>query len=500
MKKVFLKSVSYSYLRQLVALVVGIVSLPLLLNYMGSNVYGIWVLILSLVAYLSNISFGIPSAMVTLVAKTSDLKQKYIILKKSFRILISIVATFLVIFILAVTYSDNWIISILGNIEGDLIDTAKKIFILLVILNLIKLPLNLYMQFFTGMNMVYISEIYTLFMTLSDLAIILTAVYLHLDILMFAALMLLGQLLLNIMVVVHVLIKFSYLKSEKSYGVDIKKNMVIKTGFYFFQMGVLASVVGATDNLIISHYLSPEYVVLYSITFKIFLYFTMCTVIINGVLGPSYGNAYSFGDWDEIQQYLSLSMKLLPAFSGLIWFFLLFYAKEIVEVWLGGAAGFGGYLLIFSLGLYSYILAYASSYATLIYSFNIAQKALKIFWLEAVLNLFLSLLLIQHLGISGVALGTALAAIFSVFIFLPSTINKSIGDKIVFSYDYSVKHFSFLIIPSVAASVGSIFIGDMAVKHTLFIFVFLMYIWGTWKMLDVENRVLISSYLGIARK
>lgn len=499
-KIVFLKGVSYSYLRQLVTLIVGVISLPLLLNYMGSNVYGIWVLILSLTAYLSNVSFGIPSVMVTLVAKEPDPKQKYVILEKSFRVLVAITVMVLVIFILTISYSADWIILLLGNVEGDLIDITKRIFILLVIVSLIKLPLNLYMQFFRGMNMVYISEVYTLFTVLSDFIAILVAVYFQLDIFMFVALMLLGQLSLNIIVVVHVLIKFSYLRSEESCGREITKKRVLKIGFYFFQMGVLASVVGATDNLIINHYLSPEYVASYSIAFKIFLYFTMFTIIINGVLGPSYGNAYAEGDWGAIQKTLSLTIKLLPVFSGLVWFFLLFYAKDIIEIWLGNSDIFGGYLLIFSLGLYSYILAYATSYATLIYSFNIAHKALKIFWLEALLNLVLSLLLIQYLGIAGVALATALAAFFSVFIFLPTIINKSIEYKLLFPYDYSIKHFFSLVVPSVGASVASIFIDDIYTKHLLFTLVFFVYLFGTWKMLAKENRVFIRDYLGFTAK
>ena len=84
---IVIKDSFYSYLRQIIGLIVGIVSLPLVLNEFGAVIYGVWVLITSVVMYLNTVSFGIPTAMQTLVAKTSNLYQKNQILKISFYLL-----------------------------------------------------------------------------------------------------------------------------------------------------------------------------------------------------------------------------------------------------------------------------------------------------------------------------------------------------------------------------------------------------------------------------
>lgn len=299
-RELFFKGISYSYIRQITTLITGIISLPLLLNYLGTVNYGIWILILGLAGYINTISFGIPSSMTTLVAKASNSNEKYQILKKSFFLLGVISFFFLALFIIVLYFNDTWIISLLGNINEEFISLTKKMFILFVIFTLIKLPLNLYMQFFTGMNTVYISEIYQIAITIIGFITVLVAVYLDLSILIFVLLWLVGQVIVNIISVFHVFIKYAYLNKEKKNYINVTHNDILKSGFAFFQVGVAASLVWSTDNLVISHFLSPELVTPYSIAFKIFTYIFMFSAIINGVIGPMYGNAYN--DWNSIRK------------------------------------------------------------------------------------------------------------------------------------------------------------------------------------------------------
>ena len=145
-KTVFLKSVSLSYLRQIVTLVVGVATVPLLLNYFGSSLFGLWMLIYGLSGYLNTVSFGIPSAMSTLVAKSLSLESKYCILQKSVWLLVVIVAGVLGLFLFAIYYDNSWIIPLLGNVEKEYKEIITDVFILFVIVTLIKIPLNMYIQ------------------------------------------------------------------------------------------------------------------------------------------------------------------------------------------------------------------------------------------------------------------------------------------------------------------------------------------------------------------
>ena len=492
-KKIFLKGVSYSYIRQITLLIIGIVSLPLLLNYFGTVNYGIWVLIIGLTGYINTISFGIPSAMTTLVAKTSNPNEKYQILKKSFYLLGVISFLFLAFFIFVLYFDDTWIISLLGNIDEEFISLTKNMFILFVIFTLIKLPLNLYMQFFTGMNTVYISEIYQIAIAIIGFITVLMVVYLDLGILIFVLLWLVGQLIVNIISVFHVFIKYNYLNKEVKSLQSVTHNDILKSGFAFFQVGIAASLVWSTDNLVISHFLSPELVTPYSIAFKIFTYIFMFSAIINGVIGPMYGNAYANNDWDGIRKFTSTIHKLLPIVGAYVWIFLLFFAKEIIILWTGTEEAFGGYLLVFSLGLYGYALSYVNTYATLVYSLNFANKTLNIAWGEAIINLSLSIVLIQFLGIGGVALGTALSALIISFL-LPKMIKKLTKNEVLYDFRYAKKHFSLLVLPLIFLALYSI---DFIIITKIIIFIIISIAYGllSWKLLLEEDKNMLINIM-----
>ena len=492
-KKLFLKGMSFSYLRQIATLLTGIISLPLLLNYFGSTTYGIWIVILGLAGYINTISFGIPSAMITLVAKTSNLNEKYLILRKSFYILGILSTFFLALFIFVLYFSDDWIISLLGNIDSELIPISKNIFILFVIFTLVKLPLNLYMQFFTGMNTIYVSEIYQILTALINFITVLIAVYFNIEIFSFIIFWLIGQLLLSIIAVFHVLIKYANLRKESNTKGIISGNDILKSSFAFFQVGIAASIVWSTDNLLISHFMSPEFVTPYSIAFKIFTYMFMFSAMFNGIIGPMYGNAYSNKDWDSIRKYTSLIHKVLPILGAFIWVFLIFFSKEIIVLWTGKENAFGGYLLIFSLGLYGYILSFVNTYATLIYSLNFASKTLTIAWSEAIINLVLSIIFIQYFGIGGVALGTALSA-FIILLFLPRVIQRLTENEVIYDFNYTKKHFSFLVVPFIVISLLTI---ELTIVHkiVLFIFLSLIYIFMSWKFLSLKCKTTLLSFI-----
>lgn len=495
-KKIFFKGLTFSYMRQIITIIVGMVSVPLMLNYFGETLFGIWSLVLGLAMYLNNIAFGIPSAMNALVAKSADVNQKYKILKESTVLLCSLVFLLLFLFLFVISIDTNWIISLLGNIEKQYLEVTKQIFIIFVIVTLVKIPLNLYMQFFVGMNLVFISEIYQTMHILFGFITLMITLYFKLDIYNFALLTLVLQIILGIISVIHVVVKFHFLKTlNKSNEKKILTKDILKSGFAFFQVGIALSIVWSTDNLVITHFLSAEYVTPYTIAFKMFTYLFIFSAMINGVVGPIYGNAYAQNKFDKINIYLSTILKLLPVIGGAVWFSLLFFSKDIIVLWTGNEKAFGGYLLIFSLGLYGYILSFVNTYSTLLSSLNYANKTLYIAWGEAFLNIVFSIILVKFFGIGGVALATALATLFTAFIFLPKSIVKLTKKQVDFNYTFTKKHFMLLVTPSVIISIGSIYIDNFFIKLPLYLLMSLVYIAFTWKFLEESDKIIVLNFI-----
>jgi len=467
------------------------------LNYFGNSNYGIWILVLGLAGYINAISFGIPSAMVALVAKSSSMNEKYKILKKSFHILLLLSVFFLAVFVLVLYFNDDWIISLLGNVDTELVSITKKLFILFVIFTLVKLPFNLYMQFFTGMNLIYITEIYRTLAALMNFVSVLIAVLFNIEIVNFAILWLSGQLLLDIIAVFHVLMKYAYLKNGSDNISDITNSVILKSGFAFFQVGIAAGIVWSTDNLVISHFLSIDDVTPYSIAFKIFTYTFLISATLNGVIAPIYGNAYAIEDWAKIKKYTNFILKVLTFFGAIVWVSLLFFSKEVIDLWTHNDGAFGGYFLIFSLGLYGYILSFVNTFATVVYALNWANLVLKIVWAEALVNLFLSIILVQFSGIGGVALATAFAAFLTAFLYLPRVIKNQSNHRVTYDYSYVKKQFFYLVLPMVIISIESIDIEDILLKILLYCLLMFLFCWFSWKLLNNDDQQTLRSFLKV---
>lgn len=481
---VFFKGISYSYIKQLIILMTGIFSLPLLISYLGIDTYSIWVLVVGLAGYLNTLSFGIPSAMNALVASANNDAEKYGTLKKSVSILsvISFIMSFLLSALLF--FDNNWVISLLGNIKEEHYPIAKTMFVCFVFFTLIRLPLNLYSQFFTGMNLVFISEIYQIYNSVLSFTSIFVAYYFELPVLSFILLWFSSQLILNVISVFHVFIKYRYVKQHE---LKVTNSKIIISGVAFFQVGIAAVIVWSTDNLIISHFLSVDDVAPYAIVFKLFTYFFMFSAVLNGVVSPIYGNAVSENDWGKIYKLTSILHKVLPVLGGSVWLFLILFAKEIVVYWTGRDDLFGGYLLVFSFGAYGYILSYINTYATLTFSLNQAKSTTKIAWSEAILNLFLSIFLINFFSIGGVALATVISALITGFIFFPRLLARITDGKIIYDFTYLKKQFLFLVLPSV--SISLLLVGYAIYIKIFFLFVILsLYFIGSWVLLGNKEK------------
>lgn len=496
-KIVFLKSVSLSYLRQLVTLVVGVATVPLLLNYFGSSLFGLWMLIYGLSGYLNTVSFGIPSAMSTLVAKSLSLENKYCILQKSVWLLVIIVAGVLGVFLFAINYDNSWVIPLLGNIDEEYKEVIKDVFILFVIVTLIKIPLNMYIQFFVGLNKVYIAEIYQISNILIGFLFLLVTIYFQCSFYTFTLLTVCAQAVVGIIATLHVMIRFHFLRLSENIHSSISNREILHSGFAFFQVGIAASIVWSTDNLVINHFLSSDFVTPYTIAFKIFTYIFIFSAIINGVAGPIYGQACAENNFEKIRIYATTILKVLSVIGGYVWFSLLFFAKEVIILWAGNEQAFGGYLLIFSLGFYGFVLSFVNTYSTIILSLNYANKTLRIAWSEAILNFVLSISLIRFLGIGGVALATALSSLLTGGIFLPKAIAKLTYEKISFEYSYCRKHFFILLLPAIIIALISIYIDIFSIKAVIYMILCIFYFIFSWKFLDKQDKEI---FINILRK
>ena len=422
----FIRNIGTSYISVIITSLIGLYSIPLAINHFDTETYGIWLLVSSIIAYLAISNFGIPTSSGAMIAKSSSASFQKQIVIKSF-LALSLVSAFvaLMLFFVNEIYPD-WLY-LFGRFDKANEVMAKSVFIIMIIGFLFRVPLQIALTAFTALQKMYISKSYELGLFILNFVMLLIVVNNKHDLITLAILTVLGNVLVNLIALFHLFI--SHRKIDKgTETVRIKK--IFSNGFPFFYIGIVSTIVWSTDNIVISHFIGLEEIVTYSIAFKLFTTGFILFTTLSGIMFPMYGKFYSLNQWMNVQKVYDLNLIVLPFIASAIWLGGVLFGKEIILLWTGKVGLFGGYLLFFALGGYGFILSIVNTHANLLSGLNLVRNTVKVSWLEAVLNVTISILLAHKFGIAGVALGTLLASFLGPFLFLPYFINLNTNRQV----------------------------------------------------------------------
>lgn len=452
-RSTLLKGLASGASAQFVSVAVGLISVPIGLGYLGPLKYGIWMVISSIVAYLGLSQLGTGTASSALIAKHVERQKQGVIFRRTFWLLCFFALALLMLSGVATMFSSSWV-----NIFGDIPDAVKSdaIFaaVVMTAFYLLRLPTVAFTSAFIGLQEVHWERLYVVVfpIILSFFALLLT-IYLDGDLVMLACLTGGGQLLAGLFAGVH----FSILHKDMMFGAEryatdvaVTKDL-LASGSRFFIIGIAAMVVGQTDYLVISYFLGSESVTAYAITYKLFVVaFSIC-LLANSVLMPMFGNAFGRNDWEWMANIYRNALSVMVILGGLVWVGGLVFAQPIIFLWTG-LSGYGGGLVVFALGGYGYVLSAVNLQANMLSAMNTTRILLWLGIAEAVVNFVLSVIFIRWWGIGGVALGTFVSALLTVYWLLPKDIERQTDSRIKASWSPLMRHFGLAVLPGVCAA------------------------------------------------
>lgn len=452
-RTIFLKGLAGSAGAQIISVVVGLASVPIGLSYLGPLKFGIWMVISSIVAYLGLSQLGTGTASTALIAKHVERQSQGVILRRTFRLLCYFALFLIGLAGVAAMFPDRWAI-LFGDIPDDARREAISAAVAMMVLYLLRLPTVAFTSAFIGLQEVHWERLYIVVLPaiLSFFALLLT-IYLAGDLVILACLTGGAQLLAGLLAGVH----FSMRHRDMMFGAVSQASDVAVTrdllasGSRFFFIGIAAMVVWNTDNLVISYFLGPENVTVYAITFKLFAAAFSIFVVANSVLMPMFGSALGRNDWAWIDDTYRNASSIMATLGGLVWIGGIVFAKPIIVLWTG-IAGFGGLLVVFALGGYGYVLSAVNLHANLLSGMNATRAMLWIGIAEAVINFALSVIFIRWWGIGGVALGTFLSALFTVYWLLPKDVARQTQSRVKISWSPIMRHFWLAVLPGIGAA------------------------------------------------
>ena len=496
-KKIFLLGTASSYGTTIVSIVVGLVSVPVGLHYFGVVRYGIWAVISSVIAYLTLSNLGITTAAASLTAKASEPFEQWVVLRRSLFLLLISSAVVLGAVLGVAHFYPGWVV-VLGKIPADLHGEAGEAAIAIVILFLLNLPLTVFSYGFIGRQKVYWERTYASLTTIAGLlALILTVFLLKGNLATLALFTGSARLLVSIACASHFLFTSSELrrKSDKPINEEFSTNSIFTSGIRFLVIGIAATIVWNTGNLVISHFLGAEMVTPYAVTFALFNLGFSIFVAINAALWPMYGQSAGRNQWEWVQQTYNHTVHLLPILGGLLWIGGIAFAREVISLWAGPQA-YGGLLVVIGLGGYGYTLSLVNSHGTVLSALNRIKRVVIYGWLEAGANLGISLALVRVFGIGGVALGMFLGALLTVFLLLPRDVAYQTAGKVRMHIRPVISHAIGAMLPCLAfVLLTYLFVPVVGMRVTINIFIVVLYLALSLRVMSPDTRSLVKNIL-----
>ena len=193
-------------------------------------------------------------------------------------------------------------------------------------------------------------------------------------------------------------------KKGRSFIADKKNRKLL---YSFLSIQVCTLIIYSTDNLIIVNYLNGEEVTKFNIAFR---YFNLITVLFNLILLPywaSFAEAFHLKD----HNYIKSSIKKLIKFWSLLVLLsivMIVASNQLYQLWLGYEIE-----IPLSLSLFTALSIALSTWYTIfsyfLSSINAVSAQRNWLILSAVINLVLSIVLIQVMGTTGVIIATCVA-------------------------------------------------------------------------------------------
>lgn len=419
-----ISAVFTSYLNAPLRMIIGFVMTPLILGFIGSEKYGLWVIIGSLLGYMGRLDLGITGSVSTFIARKQHEESGH-----SINVIISN-SIFLQIIIggaaLILGYCLSFFITDFFGIGEELKGEARTVFMLAVLGLSISFPLRSLKAILRGTQNITTLIWVESFNYILRSALIIAFLFTGLDLLALPT----GTIIVTIFAI-GIVYYFALqtnpklkLSAKLIKKVEIKK--IFSVSIWWFLGGIGALFIYSTDNILIGHYLGATTVTAYALTYRVAEMSRNLIFQINSSLMPGVGDLVGRKEYDKLKSVYLFSLKTVINMSLIFSAFLIIYNRHVVKFWVG-EENFGGQTLtiIFAVTLIQFTVFHSA--AVILSNFLKVKGIAVLRWTEGSLNLLLSIILVRYYGVLGIAFATLAAGFLTSFWYVPYKANQILG-------------------------------------------------------------------------
>lgn len=414
------------------SVIVSFIYVPIVLNYLGDEKYGVWSTILSIVSWIGYLDVGIGNGLrnkltVSLAQKETALSKKLV--SSTYAMITSIMAVVIII-----VWSFSGIISwedILG------IETFDENLGLIVSLSITFVAINFVLSIsknvLFAMQKAFVASLMEpLTQVLNLLAVLVVSRIVCGSLLLIACIYGLAMVLSSFFVSILIYGKNVDLRPSVS-AVDFKVGASLTNlGLQFFLIQICAMVLFTTDNLIISSLYGASDVTPYNMVNKLFNVISFAYIAMLTPIWSSVTKAKAEKNYVWIKKSISrLQLLMIPFFAGAALLALIF--KAVSEVWLGRALAYHPGLIVLG-ALYCILTIWCNTYAYVANGLEMMKPSMVVAAFQAVANIPLSLFFAEVVGMqsAGVLAGTVVSMLIAAIatpIYVHIEINRQLKAK-----------------------------------------------------------------------
>lgn len=415
--RLILLSAAASALAKVVSVATALISIPLTLHYLGTERFGLWMTISSMIAMLSFADLGIGNGLLNSVADANgrddtDAIQRYI--SSAFAILSAIALVILIVFFVINPYI-SWagFFNVKSALASQEAGSAVSIFMLCFALNI---PAGVVQRTQMALQMSFVANLWLIAGGLLGLVTVLAFIYFKLGLPWLVGGMVGAPILVSML---NGLIFFGKIRPDIRPKIRLvhrdTMHKVACTGFLFFLLQVAGAVAFASDNLVLSRILGAEAVTQYAIPEKLFSIIPVLLGMMLMPLWPAYGEAKSRGDAVWIKKIFIRSLVISITLSIILASFFILFANNIFMIWVKDP-GLSPLSLLLGLGIWKMLEAWGIAVSLFLNGINVVRYQAIFAVLMAILAIVLKIFLVQSIGVAGVVWATIISYIILNFI------------------------------------------------------------------------------------
>ena len=400
---------------------VSLITIPLTLHYLGSERFGLWMTISSVLAMAGFADFGIGNGVLNTIATAfgkDDMAGIRHAISSGFFVL-SIIATALLALFLSTYRFVVW-----GNLfRATSVDArmeagpAMAVFAICFLLNI---PLDVVQRVQLGLQQGFRSNFWQLCSSLLALLGILAVIHFRLGLPMLVAAFAGAPVLGVAMNAVHF---FGFARRDllPQWHFVSRKYIaqIAKLGGLFFVLQVVVAMSYSADNFIVARTLGVAEVTLFSIPQRMFSFIALLVAMLMAPLWPAYAEAISRGDTTWVRRTLSRTLLGVFVLTTAASTVLLLLSNRLILWWVGPQVR-PPFLLLLGLAIWTVMSSCGNTLAMFLNGASIVRFQLINAAIFGIPCLVTKIIFARHYGVVGVPWAAIIT--YSLFIALPCAI------------------------------------------------------------------------------